>query len=91
MPAEPQRTIHLPFLANGRATLDSTAALIDSGLRLGMRVLVHCEEGCERAPLAIAWFLRTRRGMSLDEAYKLIKSHRPIVRDRRAWLGIYNC
>jgi dual specificity protein phosphatase-like protein len=91
MPAEPQRTIHLPFLANGRATLDSTAALIDSGLRLGMRVLVHCEEGCERAPLAIAWFLRTRRGMSLDEAYKLIKSRRPIVRDRRAWLGIYNC
>lgn len=90
MPAEPRRTIHLPFLANGRATLDSTAALIDAGLRLGMRVLVHCEEGCERAPLVIAWFLTTRRRMSLDEAYGLIKSRRPIVRDRRVWLGLYN-
>lgn len=90
MAAEPGRTIHLPFLANGRATLDSTAAVIDAGLRLGMRVLVHCEEGCERAPLVIAWFLRTRRGLTLDEAYALIKSQRPIVRDRRAWLGIYN-
>src|SRR5262249_37772664 len=27
MPAEPKRTIRLPFLANGRATLDSTSAL----------------------------------------------------------------
>lgn len=90
MPDEPKRTIHLPFLVNGRATLDSTSALIDAGLRLGMRVLVHCEEGCERAPVVIAWFLRARRGMTLDEAYALIKIHRPIIKDRRAWLGIYN-
>jgi hypothetical protein len=90
MAAEPKRTIRLPFLANGRATLDSTSALIDAGLHLGMPVLVHCEEGCERAPLAIAWFLKTRRGMTLDEAYTLIKSRRPIVKDRRSWLGVYN-
>jgi hypothetical protein len=90
MADEPRRTIRFPFLANGRATLDTTSALIDAGLRLGMPVLVHCEEGCERAPLAIAWFLMTRRGMTLDEAYALIKSRRPIVKDRRAWLGIYN-
>jgi hypothetical protein len=90
MAAEPKRTIRLPFLANGRATLDSTSALIDAGLRLGMPVLVHCEEGCERAPLMVAWFLKTRRGMTLDEAYALIKSRRPMVKDRRSWLGIYN-
>jgi dual specificity protein phosphatase-like protein len=90
MAAEPKRTIRLPFLANGRATLDTTAAVIDAGLRLGMAVLVHCEEGCERAPLAVAWFLKTRRQMTLDGAYALIKSRRPIVKDRRSWLGIYN-
>jgi hypothetical protein len=90
MAAEPERTIHIPFLANGRATLDTTSALIDAGLRLDMPVLVHCEEGCERAPLVIAWFLKTRRGMTLDEAYALIKTRRPIVKDRRAWLGMYN-
>jgi len=90
MAAAPKRTIRLPFLANGRATLDTTSALIDAGLRLGMPVLVHCEEGCERAPLAVAWFLKTRRAMTLDEAYALIKSRRPIVKDRRSWLGVYN-
>jgi hypothetical protein len=63
--SEPKRAIQIPFLANGRATLDSTAALIDAALGLNQRILVHCEEGCERAPLVVVWFLRTRRGMTL--------------------------
>lgn len=87
---EPKHAIHLPFLAEGKASLDRTAAVIDAALSLGLRVLVHCEEGCERAPLVVAWFLNTRRAMSLDEAYALLKSRRPIVQDRRRWLGIYN-
>ena len=84
---ESSDAIHMPILLNGIATLDSTAALIDYSLDLGRRVLVHCEEGCERAPLVVAWFLKTRRGMTLDEAYALLKSRRPIVADRRRWLG----
>ncbi len=87
---EPKRSIHLPFLANGRATLDSTAALIDAALARDQRVLVHCEEGSERAPLVIVWFLIKRRGMTIDQAYELVKAKRPITRDRRRWLGIYN-
>ncbi len=87
---EPAHAIHMPFLANGMETLERTAALIDDGLGRGLRVLVHCEEGCERAPLVIAWFLKTRRAMTLYEAYALLKSRRPIVEDRRRWLGIYN-
>ncbi len=87
---EPARAIHMPFLARGLETLERTADLIDDGLARGMRVLVHCEEGCERAPLVIAWFLKTRRAMTLDEAYALLKNRRPIVEDRRRWLGIYN-
>ncbi|MGH8013548.1 MAG: dual specificity protein phosphatase family protein [Candidatus Binataceae bacterium] len=89
--SEPDRAIWMPFLENGRATLDSTAALIDAALKLSLRVLVHCEEGCERAPLVVAWFLKTRRGMSLDDAYELMKTRRPIISDRRQWLGIFNC
>lgn len=84
---EPPDAIHMPILLNGIATLDSTAVLIDHSLRIGRRVLVHCEEGCERAPLVVAWFLKTRRGMTLDEAYALLKSRRPIIADRRRWLG----
>jgi hypothetical protein len=38
----------------------------------------------------IAWFLRTRRAMTLDQAYALLKSRHPMVEDRRRWLGIYN-
>ncbi len=87
---EPPHAVMLPFLRNGRATLDSTAALIDAALGLGLRVLVHCEEGCERAPLTVAWFLTRRRGMSLDDAYALLKRRRPIIEDRRRWLGVYN-
>ncbi|MDO8435040.1 MAG: dual specificity protein phosphatase [Candidatus Binatus sp.] len=87
---EPPHAIHMPILARGIESLDSTAELIDRALAEGRRVLVHCEEGCERAPLVIAWFLKTRRAMSLDEAYTLLKSRRPIVEDRRRWLGIHN-
>jgi len=88
--AEPPQAIHMPFLADGVNSLERTAALIDDELALGHRVLVHCEEGCERAPLVVAWFLKTRRCMTLDQAYALLKSRRPIVEDRRRWLGIHN-
>jgi hypothetical protein len=87
--AEPAHAIRIPFLANGRATMDTTAALIDAALALNLRVLVHCEEGCERAPLVVAWFLKTRRAMTLDEAYELLTSRRPFVRDRRRWLRVF--
>jgi len=87
---EPTHAIQMPFLAQGVVTLDQTAALIDDELAQGHRVLVHCEEGCERAPLVVAWFLKTRRSMTLDEAYALLKSRRPMVVDRRRWLGIHN-
>jgi hypothetical protein len=86
---EPERSIQMPFLANGRASLDSTAAVIDAALALNQRVLVHCEEGSERAPLVVAWFLNRRRGMSIDGAFRLLIAKRPIVRDRRKWLGAY--
>ena len=87
---EPPHAIHMPVLADGVASLDRTAALIEDELALGHRVLVHCEEGCERAPLVVAWFLKTKRGKTLDEAYALLKSRRPIIEDRRRWLGIHN-
>jgi len=87
---EPARAIHMPILARGIDSMNDTAALIDAHLQMGERVLVHCEEGCERAPLVVAWFLMTRRAMTLDDAYALLKSRRAIVEDRRRWLGIYN-
>lgn len=48
-------------------------------------VLVHCRQGVERSPLAVAWHL-TKTGMSMDDAYTLIKEKRPYIIDRRNWL-----
>ena len=87
---EPAHAFHMPILARGIESLDRTAEMIADELARGHRVLVHCEEGCERAPLVVAWFLKTRRAMTLDDAYALLKSKRPIVEDRRHWLGIHN-
>jgi len=87
---EPAHAIHMPILARSVESLERTAEVIADELAHGHRVLVHCEEGCERAPLVVAWFLKTRRAMTLDDAYTLLKSKRPIVEDRRRWLGIYN-
>ncbi len=84
---EPPNATWIPFLANGRASLDTAAAIIDAALAGGRRVLVHCGAGSERAPLTVAWFLHTRRSMTLDEAYALLIEKRPIVQDRRFWLG----
>jgi protein-tyrosine phosphatase len=86
---EPADAVLIPFLAEGIASLDLTASVIDKALAEGRRVLVHCGAGSERAPLTVAWFLNRRRAMSLDTAYELLKRKRPIVQDRRAWLRQY--
>lgn len=49
------------------------------------KLLVHCMAGVERSPLTIVWYL-TSTGLTLDEAYALVKGKRPQVEDRRAWL-----
>jgi protein-tyrosine phosphatase len=87
MEAEPAHAIHVPFMARGIASMIEAADVIADALSRGARVLVHCEEGCERAPLVVAWFLVTRRAMTMDSAYALLQSRRPFVQDRRRWLG----
>jgi protein-tyrosine phosphatase len=86
---EPPNATWIPFLAEGIRSLEIAAEVIDKALAGGRRVLVHCGAGSERAPLTVAWFLNRRRTISLDEAYDLLKSKRPIVQDRRFWLRQY--
>ena len=42
--------------------------------------------GMERAPLAVVGDLVEYQSMTIDEAYELIVSKRPIVCDRRHWM-----
>ncbi len=79
----------IPFHRDGKADtarLNEAAAAIEDLLAQGDRVFVHCGAGTKRSPLAVAWYLHKYRGMSLDEAYVLIQTKRPIVQNMSAWL-----
>ena len=49
-------------------------------------LLVHCWGGIERSPLGVVWWMKERRGYTLDEAYEFVMQRRPIVQDRRYWV-----
>lgn len=85
---EPPNATWIPFLREGPRCLDIAASIIENALGGGRQVLVHCGAGSERAPLTVAWFLHTHREMTMDEAYDLLISKRPVVQDRRSWIGL---
>jgi Dual specificity phosphatase, catalytic domain len=71
--------------------LDHCSDIIDKYVNFegGDPLLVHCYAGVERSPLTLAyWLVKSKRYPNLDEAYKFLKSKRPIVEDRRAWLPL---
>ena len=44
--------------------------------------------GMERSALCVMWYLHKYRGKTVDQAYEEIQDIRPIVLDRRSWIGI---
>jgi hypothetical protein len=95
---KPEKAIYAPIIADANSgfyaasdgvrgvdirMLDAVARRIDEGLEMGEDVLVYCNFGMQRSPLAVAWFLRRRRGLTLDDAYALIARLRPGVKERR--------
>jgi hypothetical protein len=60
--------------------------LIHENLIQGKNILVHCGAGMERSPLVVACYLKEYHMLSLDEAYKVVKTHRRQTIDRRDWL-----
>jgi hypothetical protein len=67
-----------------RSNLDAIAETIDGCADAPL--LVHCLGGVERAPLSTVWWMKEKKGYSLDEAYAWVKERRPIVEDRRYWV-----
>ncbi len=79
----------IPFHRDGKADtakLDEAAAAIEELLGKGDRVFVHCGAGTKRSPLAVAWYLHTYKGMTIEEAYAFIQKKRPVVLDMSGWL-----
>jgi hypothetical protein len=65
--------------------LEAACEAIDTALAQGKQVLVHCWMGMERSPLTIVYWLHTRQGMSISQAYAFVKLLRNVY-DRRHWL-----
>lgn len=67
--------------------LDRLARAMSKERASGKPVLVFCGHGVRRSPLAAAWYLRQTEGLSLDEAYRRIRSVRPKIEEAKEWIG----
>ena len=70
--------------------LDAVAHVIQNHVDAGTKLLLHCGAGIERSPLALTWYMHTRAGLSLEEAFEFVKSKRPQAQNRLEWLNISN-
>jgi protein-tyrosine phosphatase len=97
-PELPTNVVHIPIVDtnNDAATsgdihvlfvqLEILVTVVDTALARGEKVLVSCGQGMERSPLAVVWYLFRRRGMSVEDAYRLVKEKRPQVIEHLEWL-----
>jgi dual specificity MAP kinase phosphatase len=60
-----------------QAQLAMGTSIIDNAVNSGLKVYVHCRNGHARSPSLVTAYLVKYKGMSLDDAYKLIKEKRP--------------
>lgn len=77
-----------PYDNDIESALDAIADEIWSKVQDGRSVTVHCALGMERSGLAVAWYLKKHRSLSLNQAYGFIQAFRPIVVDRRSYLNV---
>jgi len=67
--------------------LDAVAHVIQNHVDAKQKLLVSCGAGMERSPLAVTWYVHTRLGLSLEDAFKLVKTKRPQAQNRLEWLN----
>lgn len=67
-------------------TLNKIAGWIDRSISRGKHVLVSCGAGMERSPLAVAWYISRKLGITLKESYDWVKKRRSVAQDCSAWI-----
>lgn len=86
-PELPSKVVHIPIVDTTTpdefhvlfVQLEALVTVVDTAMSRGEKVLVSCGQGMERSPLAVVWYLFRRKGMSVEEAYRLIREKRPQV------------
>jgi protein-tyrosine phosphatase len=51
------------------------------------KILVHCIEGKDRSPFIVANIISQQYGIQLNEAYRIVKTARPLVVEHYEWLN----
>ena len=69
-----------------RANLSIISDLIEKHFKSNLPLCVHCKGGVERSPLAVVYWLNTRRGYNWEDAYQLVREKRSVVEDRSGWM-----
>eukprot|EP00760_Papus_ankaliazontas_P036332 PhM_4_TR8290/c1_g1_i1/m.40593 len=72
--------------SNLRQHFADIIGFIDDAISGGGTVLVHCFAGMSRSATVTIAFLMMRRGMRLDEAYRLVKERRPAIHPNEGFL-----
>lgn len=66
------------------AALPEAIIWIDTALKNGGRVLVHCHQGVSRSTAVVIGYLigSKRWGMTYDQAFEMVRSRRPCIKVR---------
>ena len=67
------------------ATLPLTSRFIETNVREGRRVLVHCAAGNERTGLVLSHYIAGREGISVSEAIRRLRAIRPGALGDEGW------
>jgi len=80
-----------PHSGTVKDSLDELADFISDSLDSDSdaKVVVNCAMGIERSPLTVVWYLTQYQGLTLDEAYALVRKARPVAVERRYWIEGY--
>lgn len=66
--------------------LDAAADAMRTAVLEGRRALVHCSAGASRSATVLLAYLLRDRGLSLLEAFRLVRARRPIVYPNKGFL-----
>mmetsp|Transcript_90012 Transcript_90012/g.160246 ORF Transcript_90012/g.160246 Transcript_90012/m.160246 type:complete len:231 (+) Transcript_90012:107-799(+) len=83
--------IHLPtpdFFAPSQADIAEAVEFVSHHVEKGQAVYVHCNGGRGRSAVCVLCFLIAKRGMTAQEAFRLVRSKRKIA-NMLAWGGLH--